>query len=575
MQRKKLSVVFSRLVRLLEVDSREISHIYIYAFFTGMLSLVLPLGIQSIINFMQTGKTSTSWVMIILFVVSSIALTGILQLMQLRITENLQQKIFTRSSFEFSYRFSKLDLNALGSQFPPELSNRFFDTMTVQKGVPKILIDVPTSVLQIIFGLILLSLYHPFFIAFSFVLVVLLILSLRFTSIKGYETSLEESKFKYKTAHWIQEIARCIPAFKMLGKNDYHLRINDKYASNYIDAREKHFGVLRMQYIHLIGFKVLIALSLLLIGGLLVINQQMNIGQFIASEIIILLVMNSVEKLMLSLSTVYDLLTGLEKIGEIADMPLDDSEEEGIVSCWREDFNVLGFRNIQFESPYERKNLLSGLNFSITSGRHFAIAGGSELTRSTFLKLVQGIYAPSSGERTLNNVHLNNLNKDEFYQKIGTVQFDDSIFYGTMLDNIKMGRESVTIEKVIEVCKELNLLDFINSLPDAFETYLLSDGKFISKLNKKRILLARAIVDQPKFVIIEDLLEFLMNNGQEEMINYLLKKDNGWTLISTIKSQQLLPYFQDLIVVEDGVMKASGPTDDVLKTVSINNYCHA
>jgi len=447
--------------------------------------------------------------------------------------------------------------------------------MTVQKGVPKILIDVPTSVLQIIFGLILLSLYHPFFIAFSFVLVVLLILSLRFTSIKGYETSLEESKFKYKTAHWIQEIARCIPAFKMLGKNDYHLRINDKYASNYIDAREKHFGVLRMQYIHLIGFKVLIALSLLLIGGLLVINQQMNIGQFIASEIIILLVMNSVEKLMLSLSTVYDLLTGLEKIGEIADMPLDDSEEEGIVSCWREDFNVLGFRNIQFESPYERKNLLSGLNFSITSGRHFAIAGGSELTRSTFLKLVQGIYAPSSGERTLNNVHLNNLNKDEFYQKIGTVQFDDSIFYGTMLDNIKMGRESVTIEKVIEVCKELNLLDFINSLPDAFETYLLSDGKFISKLNKKRILLARAIVDQPKFVIIEDLLEFLMNNGQEEMINYLLKKDNGWTLISTIKSQQLLPYFQDLIVVEDGVMKASGPTDDVLKIVSINNYCHA
>ncbi|MFN6015524.1 MAG: ABC transporter transmembrane domain-containing protein, partial [Flavobacteriales bacterium] len=444
--------MFSRLVRLLEVDSREISHIYIYAFFTGMLSLVLPLGIQSIINFMQTGKTSTSWVMIILFVVSSIALTGILQLMQLRITENLQQKIFTRSSFEFSYRFSKLDLNALGSQFPPELSNRFFDTMTVQKGVPKILIDVPTSVLQIIFGLILLSLYHPFFIAFSFVLVVLLILSLRFTSIKGYETSLEESKFKYKTAHWIQEIARCIPAFKMLGKNDYHLRINDKYASNYINAREKHFGVLRMQYIHLIGFKVLIALSLLLIGGLLVINQQMNIGQFIASEIIILLVMNSVEKLMLSLSTVYDLLTGLEKIGEIADMPLDDSEEEGIVSCWREDFNVLGFRNIQFESPYERKNLLSGLNFSITSGRHFAIAGGSELTRSTFLKLVQGIYAPSSGERTLNNVHLNNLNKDEFYQKIGTVQFDDSIFYGTMLDNIKMGRESVTIEKVIEVC---------------------------------------------------------------------------------------------------------------------------
>lgn len=575
MQRKKLSVVFSRLLRLLQVDSREISHIYIYAFFTGILSLVLPLGIQSIINFMQTGKTSTSWLMIIVFVVSSIALTGILQLLQLRITENLQQKIFTRSSFEFTYRFSKLDLNALGSQFPPELSNRFFDTMTVQKGIPKILIDVPTSVLQIVFGLILLSLYHPFFIAFSLILVSLLVLSLRFTSIRGYETSLEESKFKYKTAHWIQEVARCIPAFKMLGGNDYHLKVNDKYASNYINARERHFGVLRLQYIHLIGFKVLIALSLLLIGGILVINQQMNIGQFIASEIIILLVMNSVEKLMLSLSTVYDLLTGLEKIGEIADLPLDDSEEKGIVPCWKEDANILGFRNIQFESPYEKKNLLSGLNFSITSGRHFAIAGGSELTRSTFLKLVQGIYAPSSGERSLNDVPFKNLNKDEYFHKIGTVQFDDSIFYGTMLDNIKMGRESVTMDRVIEVCKDLGLLGFINSLPDGFETYLLSDGKFISKMNKKRILLARAIVDRPKFLIIEDLLEFLMNNDHQEIIDFLIKKDNGWTVVSTIKSQQLLPYFQDLIVVEDNTMKAFGPTENVLKEISINKFCHA
>lgn len=575
MQRKKLSVVFSRLLRLLQVDSREISHIYIYALFTGILSLVLPLGIQSIINFMQTGKTSTSWLMIIVFVVSSIALTGILQLLQLRITENLQQKIFTRSSFEFTYRFSKLDLNALGSQFPPELSNRFFDTMTVQKGIPKILIDVPTSVLQIVFGLILLSLYHPFFIAFSLILVSLLVLSLRFTSIRGYETSLEESKFKYKTAHWIQEVARCIPAFKMLGGNDYHLKVNDKYASNYINARERHFGVLRLQYIHLIGFKVLIALSLLLIGGILVINQQMNIGQFIASEIIILLVMNSVEKLMLSLSTVYDLLTGLEKIGEIADLPLDDSEEKGIVPCWKEDANILGFRNIQFESPYEKKNLLSGLNFSITSGRHFAIAGGSELTRSTFLKLVQGIYAPSSGERSLNDVPFKNLNKDEYFHKIGTVQFDDSIFYGTMLDNIKMGRESVTMDRVIEVCKDLGLLGFINSLPDGFETYLLSDGKFISKMNKKRILLARAIVDRPKFLIIEDLLEFLMNNDHQEIIDFLIKKDNGWTVVSTVKSQQLLPYFQDLIVVEDNTMKAFGPTENVLKEISINKFCHA
>ena len=88
--------------------------------------------------------------------------------MQLRIIETIQQRIFTRAAIELSYRFPKIKMHELRNYYPPELANRFFDTLTIQKGLSKILIDVPTALLQILFALLLLSFYHPFFIVFGF-----------------------------------------------------------------------------------------------------------------------------------------------------------------------------------------------------------------------------------------------------------------------------------------------------------------------------------------------------------------------------------------------------------------------
>ena len=198
--------------------------------------------------------------------------------------------IFTRSSFEFAYRFPKMKMDGLRGYYPPELVNRFFDTLTVQKGLSKLLIDFPAALMQIIFGLLLLSFYHPFFIIYGFFLLILVYIVFKFTAQKGLETSLDESDNKYKVVHWLQEIARSILSFKLSGKTTLAMDKNDRLVSDYLEARENHFRVLVVQFIQLIGFKVLVTAGLLIIGGLLVLNQQMNIGQFVAAEIIILLV---------------------------------------------------------------------------------------------------------------------------------------------------------------------------------------------------------------------------------------------------------------------------------------------
>ena len=137
----------ARFYSLLELDRKDILQIFYYAVFAGLISLSLPLGIQAIITFIQSGRVSASWIVLIIVVVLGIALAGILTLMQLRITENLQQKIFVRSSFEFAARLPRINFTKHG-QYPPEVANRFFDTLSIQKGTSKLLVDFSAALLQ-------------------------------------------------------------------------------------------------------------------------------------------------------------------------------------------------------------------------------------------------------------------------------------------------------------------------------------------------------------------------------------------------------------------------------------------
>lgn len=269
-----------RLINLLKLDRKDISQVLFYAIFAGLVSLSFPLGIQAIINLIQSGRVSVSWIILVIIVIIGVALVGILSLMQLRITENLQQKIFVRSSFEFGYRLPKIKFQEVYNQYPPDLANRFFDTITIQKGTSKLLIDFSTAVLQILFGIILLSLYHSFFIIFGLLLLILLYIIFKFSYNSGLSTSLKESKSKYKVVSWLQEMARNNFSFRKKINFEFALTKNDKLVSEYLNYREKHFSVIKRQFTQLIIFKIILTAGLLFIGGFLVLNQKMNIGQF-------------------------------------------------------------------------------------------------------------------------------------------------------------------------------------------------------------------------------------------------------------------------------------------------------
>ena len=532
---KKILTAWQRFINLLKLDKKDLKQVFFYAIFAGLVNLSLPLGIQAIINLLQAAQVSTSWIVLVILVTLGVIFVGVLQLMQIRIIENIQQKIFTRASFDFAYRLPKIKMSALRGYYPPELVNRFFDTVIVQKGLAKILVDFPAAILQIIFGLLLLSFYHPFFIIYGVLLIVLMYIVFKYTAEKGLKTSIKESDHKYRVAHWLEEIARSIVSFKLSGKTNLALSKNDQLVTDYLDARESHFKVLVMQFIQLIGFKVLVTFGLLVIGGALVLNQQMNIGQFVAAEIIILLVINSVEKLILGLETFYDVLTSIEKLGKVVDKEIEPQDGE-IIDFDNKEFN-LEFENIYYEVPDKETPILQNINLKINNKDRILVNGTNGSGKTSLLKLISGIIQPTKGNVFVNNHSLISLNLNQYRAHLGQTLEEETPFEGTLKDNITFGDPSISKSDLDWAIQSVGLSNYVKHLPKGLNTILRPEGKEISYTTAKKIILARAIIKKPKLLVLKEPLDHFDQKEASKIIDFLIDKKHDWSLIVVSQNQ--------------------------------------
>lgn len=496
----------------------------------------------------MAGQVSTSLVLLVLMVVLGIAISGYLQIMQLWVAEFIQQQIFTRGAFEFSHRIPRIKLEVMQNRYPPELVNRFFDVPQVQKGTAKVLIDFSIASLQMIFGLLLLSIYHPLFIALSASLLLAIYLLFRITGKKGMETSIVESKYKYRTAFWLQEIARAITTFKISDETDLSNKKVDKEVSAYLLARKAHFKVLMSQYMAMVVLKVLVAASLLGVGVFLVIDRQINLGQFVAAEIIILLVLGAVEKLILSMDVIYDLLTALTKVGEVTDLPLEVNGSFALVE--EECANGISIETQQLSFTYEgyQTPILDNLNLKINAGEKIGITGSAGGGKSTLLKLLAGFYASYRGNIKLNGLRMQEIDRSTLHRWVGESISTETIFTASIRDNITLGRD-ISDKQLQETLVSVGLNNYIDRLPAGLQTELLPEGKRVSQNIISRIVLARALVRTPGLLLYEEM-SMALPEQEKAQINQMLV-NGSWTLIAVTNDPQLLQACDRVIKLEN------------------------
>ncbi|UKT65222.1 ABC transporter ATP-binding protein [Pedobacter mucosus] len=318
---------WQRLVEMLHVERSTINYIFVYAGLIGIIGLSLPLGTAAVFNLLSNGSMYSSTYILIAAILIGIVVGGVLLLGQLALVEYLEQKIFIKAAIGFAYRLPRIKKKELEGEDPRELVNRFFDVLTIQKGLTKLLIDIVAAGVLIFFSAILLSFYHPVFIGFGIFTILCITLIITIYYRRGVETSIEESEYKYEVVAYLETVAENLDAYRGLpNEMEKVTMITDEITSKYIEARNDHFSILKRLFASAVVLRTILMGALLLLGSYFVVQRQMTFGQFVAAEVIIVQISYAVEKLMTSLNTVFDMVTGSEKLAIVTDLELEEGE---------------------------------------------------------------------------------------------------------------------------------------------------------------------------------------------------------------------------------------------------------
>lgn len=542
--------VFRSMLKLLSADRKDISAIYFFAILTGLVQLSLPLGIQTIINFVLAGTISTSIVVLIVLVVIGTVLGGLLQVRQLQLIEKLKQKIFVRYSLEFANGIPKMNVEKLDKYHLPELVNRFFEVPSFQKGIEKILLDLPTAVIQMTLGLLLLSFYHPVFIGFGAVLIIAIVLIIRLTVQPGFSAALEASDYKYRVAAWLQELARMIKSFKYTRNCEIHIQKTDELSTGYLEARTNYFRILLTQAWSLIGFKTLITASMLIVGATLLVDQQINIGQFIAADLVIITIIGSVEKLLFSLDAFYEMFTSVEKMNVVVGA---EKETEGTAELSNKNEGIeVVFRNVNFAYP-DGETVLHNLNFTLQPGKIALLTGPSGSGKSSLFRLLTGAFKNFEGQVLIDGLPISNYRLSELRKQTGVLLNQQDIFRGTLFENIAMGDPGIEIQEIMSVAAYTGLQSFIQSQAQGFDTVLDPLGKRLPQSIRQRILLTRALLGKSRLLLLEEPFQQISNEEKIKLIQYIRNERKATAIIIAKETETNI--YDTVLRMDDGKLE--------------------
>ncbi|HQQ81665.1 MAG TPA: ABC transporter ATP-binding protein [Cyclobacteriaceae bacterium] len=550
-----------RLIRLLGTERREIAYILVYAVLVGVVSLILPVGIQTTIELISGGVVFSSVYVMIGLVLVGVIVAGALQLVQMSMVEYLQRRVFVKAAFDFAYRMPRLQLETLQGQYPPELVNRFFEVMTVQKGLPKLLIDLSAAAVSILVGLLLISLYHPFFVLFGVVLLTVLTLLFLITGPRGLRSSILESKYKFKVVHWLEELGRSMSTFKLAGNSDLPIQQTDYNVNSYLKNRKGHFQVLMTQFSFIIFFKAAVTGGLLIAGTMLVVNRQITLGQFVASEIVIILILNAVEKIIMNLDVVYDLLTAVDKIGQVTDLSIERTGGLDFPSRQSPGLHVQ-VGNLSYPKG---GGLLTSINFNLEPGSVVCVAGPGASGKSTLCNIISGFYSGYEGAVLLDGYSMRDLDLTHLRERIGRNGRHEDLFEGTLLDNLTVGNRTVTTEFVLRAADQVGLTPELARLPDGLSTRVVSSGHGLPASLIQKMLLVRAIAKQPRLLILDDFGTGLTRPEKLSLIDSVAGTSRRWTVLMVSNDPLVMASCDRVLVLRDGAVYKEGTFAEISK----------
>jgi len=518
---------YRRLIRLFSEDRRDIGLVLVFSVAVGFLALATPITVQALVNFVSFGGLVQPLVVLGVLLFGFLALAGAIRTLQTYMIEIMQRRIFVRVLADLSIRLPRVTADCYDRGNGPELVNRFFDIVTVQKVAAMLLLDGASVVLQILVGLLILAFYHPFLLAFDVLLIGSIVFVMFVLGRGAVRTAITESRAKYAVAAALEEMARYPLVFKLAGAAEFARARADALAIDYVESRRRHFSILLRQIVGFIALQVIAATVLLTLGGFLVIDGQLTLGQLVAAELIVSGVLASLAKFGKTLENVYDLMAAVEKLGHLLDLPLE-RETGATFTRAHADLSV-ELRDLTFGFPNQRP-VISSLNLRLNPREHICIVGRHGVGKSLLADLLIGLRTPTGGSVQLGGADLRELDLRTIRENVALVRGIE-IVEGTVEENVRMGRRSIPLEEVCDALNRVGILDRIRDLHEGLATHLASTGAPLSPGQAGRLMVARAMLGKPKVLVLDDLMDELDSESQQCVFDAVLCPDAPWTVV--------------------------------------------
>lgn len=516
-----------RVLSLMHAERGDIWVIMVYSAITGVLGLATPLAVETLVSTVAFGRVLQPVVIIALMLFAFLSFSAAIVGLQTYVVEIIQRRFFARVVGDLAYRLPRVEQEAIDGQDSRELVNRFFDVFSIQKIITSILLEGISVILFAAIGMIVLAFYHPWLLGYNIVLLMLLTFVIVVLGRGAVKTSLKESKIKYKTAAWLEQLAVCPIAFRSWGANEFALDRADHLTYEYLQARRSHFGILIRQIGFSLGVQAVASTVLLGIGGWLVISGQLTLGQLVAAELIVAVIVGAFAKLGKYMELYYDLMSSVDKLGVLFDLPME--RQDGLLTIPSDTPAEVIISELDHPG-WPGQPGLKNLSFTVRPGDRLMLYGSDASGSSQLIDMLFALRKPHAGHITINNIDPRDLRPDALRRTAAMVR-DIEIFPGTVAENVHLERPGISTSDVREALEATGLLEAISRLPDGLETDLTNNGYPLMPDQCRKLMIARAIVGHPTLLLVDKLVDGLSDQDMRRIVDLLTAPSQPWTLV--------------------------------------------
>jgi putative ABC transport system ATP-binding protein len=543
----------AHLLSLFRAERYDLLVVISYALAIGVLSLVVPICVQSIVNTVAFGSLYQPVIVLTVLVLLLVGLSGALSLVQVWVVEVLQRRLFVRVALGLAQRIPRFQASVFRKEVPQDLINRFFEVVIVQKLVAKIVLEGIAVILQAGIGLLILSFYHPFLLVFVLLLALSLLIICGPLGLGAVATAMKESSAKHTVLIWLENLAENSFLFKSGQGRAFAMERADYTTYSYLKCRKKHFRIVFRQMFGFVALQTIASAALLGLGGYLVIFEQLTLGQLVAAELIVSGVLLSFNKLGRLLESYYDLVASIAKLDSLIELPTEAATGDDLQNESKPLTVILRDVVAGFEGC--RQPVLRGACLEIASGAKVAIYGENGSGKSLIADLMVRFHLPDEGTVILGNQHLVDLNPMSIRERVKMVRGLE-VFRGTIEENLTLGLNQVLRKDLREVLDSVGLREEIEELPNGLETWLREDARPLSSGQANRLVLARALILKPRLLILDELLDSIDKRVMEQyVLPTLLSPIAPWTLLVMTHDEELAKKFSKSFVLDDGLIR--------------------